>query len=101
MLIDIRMKKKMFTELGHSDRLNIYVNPSKIYINPACKSIQMTDSQKPLHPWSSNYTCSMTRLQGFRMIIFRLVRNQIWPLLLKIAKPLKSTFTPEQLDIFE
>ena len=33
MLIDIKMKK-IVTELGHSDRLKIYVNPSKIYINP-------------------------------------------------------------------
>ena len=34
MLIGIKMKKKMLTELGPSDRLNIYVNPSKIYVNP-------------------------------------------------------------------
>ena len=33
MLIDIKMKK-IITELGHSDRLKIYVNPSKIYVNP-------------------------------------------------------------------
>ena len=24
----------LFTELGHSDRLKIHLNPSKIYINP-------------------------------------------------------------------
>ena len=35
MLTDIKMKKKM-TELGHSDCLKIYTNPSKIY--PAFKS---------------------------------------------------------------
>ena len=29
----IKMKKKMLTELGHSDRLKIYVNPSKINVN--------------------------------------------------------------------
>ena len=34
MLIDIKMKKKMSTELGHRDRLKIHVNPSKIYVNP-------------------------------------------------------------------
>ena len=33
MLIDVKIKKNM-KELGHSDRLKIYVNPSKIYINP-------------------------------------------------------------------
>ena len=26
--------KKIMTELGHSDSLKIYVNPSKIYVNP-------------------------------------------------------------------
>ena len=34
MLIDIEMKKKILTELGHSDRIKIPVNPSKIYANP-------------------------------------------------------------------
>ena len=33
MLIGVKMKKKL-TELGHSDRLKIHVNPSKIYVNP-------------------------------------------------------------------
>ena len=51
----------------------------------AFKSIQMAYSLKSLHPWFSNFTCSMTRLQGFRMIKFMLVGNQKWPLLLKIA----------------
>ena len=34
MLIDIKMKKKPVAELGDSDRLKIYVNPRKIYVNP-------------------------------------------------------------------
>ena len=42
MLIGIKMKKKKkkkkkkktISELGHGDRLNIYVNPSKIHVNP-------------------------------------------------------------------
>ena len=33
MLIDIKMKN-IVTELGHSDCLKIYVNPSKIYVDP-------------------------------------------------------------------
>ena len=33
MLIGIKMKK-IVTELGHSEGLKIYVNPSKIYVNP-------------------------------------------------------------------
>ena len=35
MLIDIKMKKKNIAELGNSDRLKIYVKPSKIYVDPA------------------------------------------------------------------
>ena len=34
MLTDMKMKKKIITELGHSDRLTIYVNPTKIYVDP-------------------------------------------------------------------
>ena len=33
MLIGIKMKENI-TELGHSDRLKIYVNLSKIYVHP-------------------------------------------------------------------
>ena len=34
-LIGIKMKKKRkYTELGHSEGLKIYFNPSKIYVNP-------------------------------------------------------------------
>ena len=53
MLSDIKMKKKSVAELGHSDRLKIYINPSKIYVSPGIfkfKSIQMTYSLKALHP---------------------------------------------------
>ena len=32
-MTDIKMKK-IITKLGHSDRLKIYVNPSKIYVDP-------------------------------------------------------------------
>ena len=32
MLIDIKMKK-IVTELGHSEGLKIYVNPSKVHVN--------------------------------------------------------------------
>ena len=37
MLIGIKMKKKMFAELGHSDGLKIYVNPSKICVSPGIR----------------------------------------------------------------
>ena len=91
MSIDIKMKK-----------ICSGIRSQSLFENlRAFKSIQMTYSLKSLHPWFSNLTCSMTRLQGFRKIKFRLLGNQIWPLLLKIAKPLKSTFPHESLDIFD
>ena len=103
MLIGIKIKKNI-TELGHSDCLNIYVNPSKIYINLGIqvhsKPIQMTYSLKPLHPWILNFICSMIRLQGFRIIKFSWVENSRWPPLLKIAKLIKSSFSSELLGIF-
>ena len=34
MLSDIRMKKKSVAELSHKDRLKIYVDSSKIYVDP-------------------------------------------------------------------
>ena len=34
MLIDIKMKKKSITELGHNGCLNVYVYPKKIYVDP-------------------------------------------------------------------
>ena len=40
----------------------------------------------------SNFTCSMIRLQGFGPVKVSLVENPRWPPILKIAKPLKSTF---------
>ena len=60
----------------------------------AFKSIQMTYSLKPLHPWISNFICS------FSLIKFKRAENSRWPPLLKIAKLLKSPFSPKQLGIF-
>ena len=54
---------------------------------------------KPLRQLLSNFTWSMIRLQGFRIINLGEVKNPRWPPLLKIAKPSKSTFSPEPLDI--
>ena len=66
----------------------------------AFKSILMTYSLEPLHPWILNFICSMIRLQGFRIVKFSRVENSRWPLLLKIAKLLKSPFSPVRLSIF-
>ena len=66
----------------------------------AFKSIQMTYSLKPLHPWILNFIRSMIRLQGFRIIKLSWVSNSRWPPLLKLAKLLKSPFSPERQGIF-
>ena len=66
----------------------------------AFKFIQMTYSLKPLHPWIFNFICSMIRLQGFRIVKFSLVENSRWPPLLKIAKLIKLSISPERLDKF-
>ena len=64
------------------------------------KFLQMTHFLKPLYIRFSNFRCSVTRLQGFRMIKFSLVKNPRWPSILKIAKPMKSFFSPEPLYTF-
>ena len=35
MLIGFKIKKKSIAELGHNGRLNIYVDPNKIYVDPS------------------------------------------------------------------
>ena len=42
----------------------------------------------------------MIRLQGFRIVKISLVENSRWPPLLKIAKLLKSSFSPEWFGMF-
>ena len=66
----------------------------------AFKSFQMTFSLKTLHSWILNFICSMTRLQGFRIVKFSRVENSRWPPLRKIAELLKSPFSPERFGIF-
>ena len=39
MMIDIKMKKKSVAKLGHNGRLNVYVDPKKLTLTPAFKSI--------------------------------------------------------------
>ena len=58
----------------------------------AFRSIQMIYSLKPLHPWISNFPCSMIRLQGLRMVKFRLVENPRWPLIQKNIKTNRINF---------
>ena len=43
-----RKTTKQTNKQGHGDLLKIHVNPSKMYVNPGIKSIQMTYSLKPL-----------------------------------------------------
>ena len=53
--VDWYQNGKNMAELGNSDRLKIYANPSKSYVNPRiqvyAKSFQMTNSPKPLQLW--------------------------------------------------
>ena len=67
--------------------------PFTIYVDPNIYDIQKIYSLKPF----SKFTCSMTRPQGFRIYPGR---EQRWPMLLKITKPITSTFSPEPLGIF-
>ena len=100
-MIDIKIKKSI-AELGHNGRLKIYVNPKKFHVDLGIyvhSNDLISETTAPMI-LKFHMQPSMTRLQGFSKIKFRLLGNQIWPLLLKIAKPLKSTFPPEPLDIF-
>ena len=54
------------------------------------KSVKMTYSLKSMHPWFSNFTCIIIKLQGFRIRKFSLLENPKWPQILKIAKSLRS-----------
>ena len=84
--------------LGHSDHLKIYVNHSKIYVDPGIEVHSNDIFSKSTAPMVLKFY--MQHDKSFRMIKFWLVGNQKWLLLLKIAKPLKSTFSLESLDIF-
>ena len=92
--------KKNITELGHSNRLKITSTLAKFMLTLAFKSIQMTYSLKPLHPWILNFIWSMITLQGFKIVKFSRVEDSRWPLLLKIAKLIKLSCSPEGLGIF-
>ena len=90
-LTDIKMKKKIVTELGHSNRVKIYFNPRKFTSTLAFKSIQMTYSETTA-PMVLKFHLQHGKAAGLQNDKFNLVGNQKWPLLLKIAKPLKSIF---------
>ena len=67
--------------------------------NNIFKQLQTTFSIKLLCRLLSNFTWSMIRLQGFRIINLGQAKNPRWPPLLEIAKTSKSTSSPEPLDI--
>ena len=103
MVTDIKMKIKNVTESGHNDRLKVTSTLAKCKSTQAFKSIQMTYSLKQPHRWFSNHICSMMMLQGFKLIKISPVENPKWPLMLKMAELVKSTFSPKPLvsDIFD
>ena len=90
----------MLTELGHCDRLKIHVNPSKIYVNPGIKVHSNDSFSEATAPLILKIYMQHDKAAGLQKNKFRLLGNQKWPLLLKIAKPLKSTFPPEPFDMF-
>ena len=66
----------------------------------AFKSIQITYSLKPLHPWFSNFTRGMIRLQAFRKRKFSLVENPRWPPVLKNSKTNEINFVYRRTGYF-
>ena len=74
------------------------VFPFTIYVDPGFE-VHLNDffseTTAPM-----NLKFHMIRLQSFRPVKVSLVENPKWPQILKIAKPIKSTFSPEWLGIF-
>ena len=85
------MKKKI-TELGHSDRLKIHVNPSKFTSTLAIKFIQNDLLSKVTAPMGLKFDLQHYKAAGLQNDKIQAGRDQTWPLLLKIAKPQNSTF---------
>ena len=85
--------KKIIPELG--DRLKIYVNPSKIYVDPGIEVHSNDLFSETAAPMVLKFHMQHDKAAGLQNNKSRLVRNKKWPLLLKIAKPLKSTFSPK------
>ena len=78
----------------------LYTNVTLLYLKIAyLNNFKQLFFLKPLRQLLSNFTWSMIRLQGFRIINLGKVKNPRWPTLLKIVKPSKSTFSLEPLDI--
>ena len=93
MLTDIK-RKTIVTELSHSDRLTMYINPSKIYVDPG---IEVHSNDLFSETMVLKFHMQHEKAAGLENNKFRLVWNQKW-LLLKIGIPIKSTFSPEPLD---
>ena len=101
MLIGIKMiKKKKLTELGHSEGLKIYVNPSKIYVNPGIYVHSNDLFSETTAPMVLNFHMQHDKAAGLQNDQIPAGWESRWLLLLKIAKPLKSNFLPEPLNIF-
>ena len=90
MLIGIKMENNV-TELGHSECLKIYVNPSKIYVKPGILVNSNYLFSKPTAPMVLKFHMQHDKAQWLQNDKIQAGRESIWPLLLKIAKPLKST----------
>ena len=65
LLTDVKIKV-FVTELGHNDHLKIYVNLSKMYVDPGFKSIQMTYSLKTTSPMVLKFHMRQDKATGLR-----------------------------------
>ena len=98
--LPILLWRMLFVDVWFSVCLSIHPSIRLQFTSTlAFKSIQMTYSLKPLHPCVSNFMYSMIRLQDIRIVKFSLFENSRLPQILKIAKLIKSLFSPERLDI--
>ena len=77
----IGIKWKIFvTELGHSEHLKIYVNPSKIYVKPGISNDLSSETTAPM---VLKFHMQHNKAAGIQNDKIQAGRESIWPLLLK------------------
>ena len=100
-VIDIKIKKKSVPELGHSDCLKIYVNPSKTDVDPGFKIHLNGLFSETTAPMCLKFYMQHNQTSGLQNDKkFGMVENPRWPPMLNIAKPIKSTFSLECLSVW-
>ena len=79
------MAAETVAELGHNDRLKIYVDPSKIYFDPDIQVHSNDLFSKSTAPMVLKFHMQHDKVVGLQ-------NDEVQPLVLNIAKPLISTF---------